>query len=362
MFRRLGLPLAAVLCVLFMSYHLLRSHQSQPDLAPLVTPARAPYGDFVAGSGLVEARSENISVGSFLPGVVTEVAVHEGQNVQAGELLFRLDDRELRAMLSVREAELRASESDLARVESMPRPEEIPPSEARVRRAQAQLQAEVDLYERREKLSAQQMVSAEELISRRQSVAVAREQLAQAEAEHALLLAGAWDQEKEVARAQVARARSLVEQTMTELARLEVRAPVSGCVLKVYLRGGEYVGTPPGAPLVVIGDLSVMHVRVQIDEQDLPRFRPGLGGQAFVRGDATRPLQLSFVRVEPFVEPKSTLTGATTERVDTRVLEAVYALPPGVEQVYVGQQLDVFLQQRSAGGNTAPTLGKVATN
>jgi multidrug resistance efflux pump len=293
--------------------------------------------------------------------VVTEVAVQEGQSVQAGELLFKLDDRELQALLAVRNAERRAAQANLERVENMPRPEEIPPSEARVRKAQEQLQAELDLYQRREKLSAQQMVSAEELISRRQSVAVAREQLAQAQAEHDLLLAGAWSQDKEVARAEVARAQSLVEQTKTDLARLEVRAPVSGRVLKVYVRPGEYVGTPPGAPLVVIGDVSVMHVRVQIDEQDLPRFRPGLGGKAFVRGDATRPLELAFVRVEPLVEPKSSLTGATTERVDTRVLEAVYALPAGLEGVYVGQQLDVFIEQSAADGSAAtPEVGNVA--
>lgn len=359
MLRRMGLPIVAGAACLFMSYHLLRTQQAQPDLPPVVAPARAPHGSFVAGSGLVEARSENISVGSPLPGVVAEVAVYEGQTVEANQLLFRLDERELRALLAVREAELAAAEASLARVESMPRAEEIPPSEARVRRAQEQLQAEIDLYERRERLSAKQMVSAEELIVRRQALAVAKESLAQAEAEHALLLAGAWDSDKKVARAEVDRARSLVEQTKTELARLEVRSPVRGHVLKVHLRQGEYVGTPPGAPLVVIGDLSAMHVRVQIDEQDLPRFRPGLGGLAYVRGDAERGMELAFVRVEPYVQPKSSLTGATTERVDTRVLEAIYALPAGLEGVYVGQQLDVFLNQPDEHAKPA-TLGKVA--
>lgn len=362
MFRRLGLPLVAGLAVLYMSYHMLRSHQALPDLAPVVTPARAPYGEFVAGSGLVEARSRNIAVGSPLPGVIAEVAVDEGQMVEAGALLFRLDDRELRALLAVRQAELAAAEANLQRVESLPRAEELPPSEARVRRAQEQLQAEVDLFQRREKLSSQQMVSAEELIIRRQAVAVAREQLSQAQAEHDLLLAGAWTRDKEIARAELARARTLVEQTETELDRLEIRAPVQGHVLKVQVRKGEFVGTPPGMPLMVIGDLSVMHVRVQIDEQDLPRFLPGGSGQAFVRGDATRPLALTFVRVEPYVQPKSSLTGSTTERVDTRVLEAIYALPAGVEGVYVGQQLDVFLEQRSDQDDSVPLAQTPVSN
>lgn len=348
MFRKLGLPILAVVAFSFMSYHLLRTHKHLPDLAPAVAPARAPYQHIVAASGIVEPRGENISVGSPLPGVVVEVPIEEGQTVRAGDLLFRLDDRELRAQLAVRQAELETARSNLARTESSPRPEEIPPSEARVRRAEAQLTAETDLYRRREKLSATQMVSEEELISRRQAVAVARESLAQAQAEHALLLAGSWDRDKQIARAEVARAQSLVDQTKIELGRLEVRAPVAGQVLKVRLRKGEYVGTPPGESLIMLGDLSRLHVRVTIDEQDLPRFRPGRPGKGFVRGDAEKALDLSFVGVEPYVLPKQSLTGSAAERVDTRVLEVIYALPPEVQGVYVGQQLDVFVETDAA--------------
>ena len=52
---------------------------------------------------------------------------------------------------------------------------------------------------------------------------------------------------------------------------------------------------------------------------------------------------LNFVRVEHYVTPKKSLTGDNTERVDTRVLQAIYALEPGEQTVYVGQQLDVFI-------------------
>jgi hypothetical protein len=63
-----------------------------------------------------------------------------------------------------------------------------------------------------------------------------------------------------------------------------------------------------------------------------------------VRGDAEVPLELTFVRVEPFVQPKRSLNRDASERVDTRVLEVLYSLPPGAQQVYVGQQLDVFIE------------------
>ncbi|MBI2826754.1 MAG: biotin/lipoyl-binding protein [Planctomycetia bacterium] len=362
MFRRWGLPLFAVGCASFMMYHLVLSHRHQPDLEPVVTPARAPYAQVVAGSGLVEPHTESISVGSPLPGVVEEVAVREGQRVTAGDLLFRLDDRELKAQLAVREADLAAARSNLARVEGRPRPEEIPPSEAKVRKAQAALTAELDLYARREKLVTTRAVSEEELISARQAVAGAREALEQAKAEHELLLAGAWEHDKTVARAEVARAEMLVAQTKTDLARIEVRAPIDGEILKKKLRRGEYVGTPPGQSLVVIGDLNQMNVRVTIDEQDLPRFQPGRNGKGFARGDAEAPLELTFLRVEPFVQPKQSLTRDATEMVDTRVLEVLYSLPPGRRSVFAGQQLDVFIETDSpVKGASAPrqlTLNK----
>jgi HlyD family secretion protein len=338
------LPILAVACVGFVTYQVLNTHQELPDLEPLVTPARAPYAHVVAASGLVEPVSESIAVGSPLPGVVEVVAVSEGQRVAAGDLLFRLDDRELRAQLLVREADVAQAKAHLERVESRPRPEEIPPSSAKVRRAEAQLEAEVDLYARRERLSSSRAVSDQELVSSRQAAAAAREALAEAKASHELLLAGSWGPDKDVARAEVKQTEALVEQTKTDLARLEVRAPIAGDILKADVRRGEYVSALHGQSLVVIGDLNHLRVRATIDEQDLPRFRPGRPGRGFVRGDAEAPLELTFVRVEPFVQPKRSLNRDASERVDTRVLEVLYALPPGAQRVYVGQQLDVFIE------------------
>jgi hypothetical protein len=65
---------------------------------------------------------------------------------------------------------------------------------------------------------------------------------------------------------------------------------------------------------------------------------------AHVRG--TRQIQtgLKFVRVEPYVIPKRSLTGDSTERVDTRVLQVLYGFERGTLPIYVGQQMDVFIQ------------------
>ena len=186
------------------------------------------------------------------------------------------------------------------------------------------------------------MVSEEELVSRRQAVAVARESLAQAQAEHDLLMAGSWSRTK-FTLGPKSRKPARWSSKPESISQLEVRAPIDGEILKVEVHRGEYVGTPPGQTLVVIGDLSQMYVRVTIDEQDLTRFRPGRGGKGYVRGDADTPLDLAFVRVEPYVRAKMSLTGDAAEKVDTRVLEVLYALPAKTSGYFVGQQLDVFL-------------------
>jgi hypothetical protein len=88
-----------------------------------------------------------------------------------------------------------------------------------------------------------------------------------------------------------------------------------------------------------------VRVRVDIDEHDIPRFRPGAAASGIVRGENAFRYELKFVRVEPYVIPKRSLTGDNRERVDTRVLQAIYEVVQEPEDwpVYVGQQMDVFV-------------------
>ena len=94
---------------------------------------------------------------------------------------------------------------------------------------------------------------------------------------------------------------------------------------------------------MVIGDLSTMHVRMDVDENDISRFKKDLPGKAITRGANKREVSLKFVRVEPYVVPKKALTGSGTERVDTRVMHVIYAIQGNDPNLYVGQQVDVYL-------------------
>src|SRR5262249_22325668 len=99
-------------------------------------------------------------------------------------------------------------------------------------------------------------------------------------------------------------------------------APIDGAILKVNVRLGEYAQAGVlSDPLMTMGSVDPLHVRVDIDETETWRIRPGHAALARLRGNPEISAPLTFVRFEPYVLAKRSLTGDTTERVDTRVLQ-----------------------------------------
>lgn len=351
MFRKYALPLSAIVLLLFSVFHVVRAQQKPTPLPPPSPPARNPYHQSVAGHGLIEASTENIAVGSALPGVVNQVFVSVdkvGKRVKAGDPLFQVDDRQLKAQLAYHEAALVAAQAQLAKLDAMPRYEDLPGAEAKVRVAEANVAVQKDLADRATRLASGRAMAEEDVRQRQLAHEVAKQQLTQAKADLDLLRAGAWGPDKAIAQASVAQARAQVEQIRVDIERTLVRAPVDGDVLQVNVRLGEYVGAPPNQALVVIGNVHKLHVRVDIDEHDIPRYQPGAAARANLRGNNSLTFSLEFVRVEPYVVPKKSLTGENTERVDTRVLQVIYAVEKSAVPLYVGQQVDVFIATDNA--------------
>ena len=322
------LPVVSLALLGFAGWFVWRTRPVSRNPAPPIAPAQNPYADALAASGIVEAQTENISVGSDTPGVVVEVMVRVGDEIQAGKPLFRLDDRDLRGELAVRQAAVAQSKSELVRLEAEPRQEKIPVLAAAVTEARAAVVREADALKRTEDTFARKASSEQELIERREALAGTQAKLAKAQADLDLLEAGSWQYDRDVSKAALGRAQAEVGKLEIDLDRLVVRALVTGRVLQVNVRPGEFVGTPPNQPLIVLGNTDKLHVRVDIDEYDIPRFQTGLPATAVPRGNLQEKYPLEFVRVEPFVVPKKSLTGDTTERVDTRVLQVIYEFDP----------------------------------
>jgi multidrug resistance efflux pump len=341
--------------------HALYIQRPEPDEPPPVPPPVTPYGSTVAGAGMVEPATEAsgtaaIAVGSQVAGVVTQIPVRIGQEVKAGTLLFELDKRQAEADLKVRQAALAAAQDQLRRLELQPRPEEVPAAEAQVAVAEAAERQQRDVHARDQRVPLE-VVSLEDRVAHEQTWRLAQAQLRYARANLALLKAGAWEPDKAIARANVGQAQAQVEQAETNLALLAVRAPVDGTVLQVNVRPGEYVSTFAGQSLILMGKLQPLHVRVNVDEEDLARLQWNRPACARLRGDPeAHEVPLRFVRLEPYVVPKVSLTGINVERVDTRVVQLIYALDgqhPLVKEhkILVGQLLDVFIDTRPADGS-----------
>ena len=201
-----------------------------------------------------------------------------------GEPLFRIDDRDLKAELEIRESSLCAAVAQLHRLEQMPRAEDLPPAVAAVDEARARLLDAEAAYNRDLNLFQKKMLAASDFDKDRYTMQAARASLAKAEADLAKLKAGAWKEDIDVQRAAVEQAQSQVENIKIMLDRLIVRAPVDGEILQVNVRPGQFAALAWKEPMIVLGEVNRLHVRVDIDENDLYRFREGVPAWANIKG------------------------------------------------------------------------------
>ena len=297
MVRKYMIPLLSVLGVLFAIWMVMEGSRPVIHSQPVADPPRVEFASRISGAGIVEASTRNISIGAHLPGIVARVNVEVGQRVKAGAPLFSIDDRAAIADLAVREARVQETEANLQDLK-------------------AQLRIAESIKDPR-------AISIEDLNKRRYAVKVAEARVATASAE--------------------------VRAARVDLDRLTVRAPIEGTVLQSNIRPGEYAPSGVTAqPLMLLGSLDRVHVRVDIDENDAWRFNDKAPAIAFVRGNPALRTTLRFEYIEEYVIPKRSLTGESTERVDTRVMQAVYSFNREDLPVFPGQLMDVFIEDLSS--------------
>ena len=319
-FSRVIMPVLAVIGIIAAAIMVFRGLPNREAQTATVTPPTTPKeqrdSGSVAGSGLIEPSSELIEIGTPLSGVVEEVYVTAGQQVNAGTPLFRIDTRDARAALVLAEAQARSGVQSIAAAQT------------RLRVAQNQL----SLFRG---VSDVRAVSRLEVVDREGAVADARAQLA-------------------LAQAQSNEARAGVERARVDIGRRTVRAPATAQVLQVRTRAGEFAssGTGQGGaqdPLLTMGVTIPLNVRVDIDESEIVRIDMGAPAVISARGNAGQRVTATFVRAEPQVVPKKSLTNSANERVDVRVLQLIYALPTQETGMFVGQQIDAFLPAKGKG-------------
>lgn len=312
-FSRMGLPILAIIglivAVIFIAGRLPDRQLAEPEREPPRATGSLADADRVAGSGVVEPSSEVIQIGTALSGLVTDLRVQPGDYVEKGQPLFTVDTRAIRAQIAQADASIGQARAAIAEAQS----------------AQATASRQLALYR-----------------SIDDPAAVSRAEVIRAEGE-----ASAATQRLQLARAQLAAAQASAGTARTELGRATVRAPISGEILSVNIKPGEFLSTMGGgggAPFIEMGETRPLHVRIDIDEEQATKLAMGAEAVVSPRGAAGRQVKASFVRAEPLVVPKRSLTNSASERVDVRVLQVIYALPESAKGTFrVGQQVDAFI-------------------
>ncbi|HZD91941.1 MAG TPA: efflux RND transporter periplasmic adaptor subunit [Pseudolabrys sp.] len=306
--RKVWLPLLA-LAGLGIGLFVVVQDDSATTVAGAPSPtAFSPFPSYVEGTGITEASTGNIAIGTPVSGIVTAIDVTWGQQVKAGAPLFAIDDRDVKAQLLPAEANVKQAESDLAKAKN--------------------------LLTVGAGLAVGTSISKVALANRRYDVAIKQAALAAAKAQ--------------------------VERLKIEIDRHTVRAPVTGRVLQINTRVGEFAESRAlNPPLMLFGDDRLLYLRVQIDEDDAWRVKPDAPAVAFLRGNPKLKARLTFVRFDPYIVPKTSFTGSSTERTDMRVLPVIYSFKRAALPVYAGQEMEAFIKAPpAAAGDAHAASGK----
>lgn len=325
--------------------------------------APANRTDRIKVSGNIEVI--DVQVSFKIAGRIEERPVDEGQWVNKGQLVARLETADLQQELASRTAEAQAAQGVLdellagsrdeeiaaakaqleratalmAELDAGTRPQEIAVAEATLARAQAERDRLESEYRRAAQLNEQKMIAVEQFDRARSAFDVgvaqlreaalrlelakegprheqkdqAREALRQAQAQYDLVKAGPRRQVIAVGRARFEQAQAALRLAQTRLEYATLKAPMSGVVVSKNTEPGEYVA--PGTPVVTIGDLKNVWLRAYIQERDHVRVKPGQKAQVLTD---TYPGKIYEGRVS-FISPEAEFTPKTVQTQQERV-------------------------------------------
>jgi HlyD family secretion protein len=291
--------------------------------------------------GRVEPLSGTIKIAAPVMGVIGDVLVKANDTVFAGEPLIRLADREARAQLAAAEAQVamrrRVRNKESAASGAAPR-----------RRAEDALaDAETAMFEARssvDKAASERRAgrgSDADVETARAALTRAQDRLAQQAEELRRITADA--PLPTAAEGQLNVARSELQGSRAAFEKLTVRAPIGGSILQVNARPGELASPSAAQPLVLLGDVSALRVRAEVDERDIEKIK--VGQSVVVRPVAFRGREIagkvSFVA--PLVETARNSTLSQRNMTDVDVVEVRIDLSePG--PLAAGMKVDVYFQ------------------
>lgn len=232
--------------------------------------------------GRTEAKE--VDINSKIPGRVTELLVREGDHVQKGQLLARIDGRDIIAQVKQAEAGAQSTVAQLSLAETTTTLQNqttqasLENAKAQLAKAQADLSLAENDYHRFAELVESGTISKQTFDSYKSKYEVTLTALTQAQASvssaEASLLQNKINQDNEAAlRSKVIQAKAQVEQIQVSLDETEIRAPFDGIITTKYIEQGAMIST--GVPIVTIQDPLDNWVNIKVKETDLGKYQIG---------------------------------------------------------------------------------------
>lgn len=219
----------------------------------------------------------NADVRAEIEGMISEVLVDEGQQVNAGDPIARIVDRDLRAELEKTEALAGESRARLKLLEAGSRPEEIEVAMTTVARHEEQLKYHRGRLERFRVLNEQQLTSMVDFEESGRLVASAESDLAEAKKKLELLLAGTRPEEIEALRGTVASQESQIRHLQEQLRLTVVASPAAGIVTTPsrQLKAMRHQAVAKGDLIAKVQDSKTITAEIAVSEKEIADVRTG---------------------------------------------------------------------------------------
>jgi HlyD family secretion protein len=353
-----SLSILGVLAAVVAAYLFGRERKTQPPVFP---PASSPYESAIYANGIIESdqsSGSNINIYPEVSGPITNVFVHEGQEVSAGTPLLTIDESIQKATTEQLRLQSEAALALLNELKAEPRAETLAIAEAQVGLAESNLKAASDQYDK-DRASYDidpKSISKDVLDTANDAVKQADSALDVARKQYELTKAGAWSYDIANQEKQYVALQQAYEAANALLVKFSIKAPIDGVVLSVYAAVGSYVSsqgafdpyTQAFDQVVIMGPpQEYMAVRAYVDEILISRLpsKWHIRAQMSITGSNVK-VPLEFVRVQPYVSPKIELSDERQERVDLRVLPVIFRFQKQDLAVYPGQLVDVYIGQQ----------------
>jgi HlyD family secretion protein len=312
---------------------------------------KPPPANELTLSGNVEAHESLISF--KVQGRIVELPVEEGQQVEQGTLLARLEDADFRQRVHIDEANVDVRQSNLALTMAGTREQEVKASQQAVIDAQADLEQKKLDNDRAQQLFAKDEIAAQDRDQAATALKRVEASLKAAEQRYNEAAEGSRKEDIAIARANLAAANANLGLSRIDESYTTLRAPSTGVIAVRQAELGEVV--VPGSPVVTLDDLDHIWLRAYIAEPDLGRIR--WGQDATITTDSFPGKQyhgrISFISPDAEFTPKSVQT--YTERV-TLVYRIKIDIDNPNHELKPGMPADAHLQlaDNSNNSNSAP--------